>query len=918
MPSTSRKKQPAAGAGAALTPAQKGAATRKANREKREAAAAAVNSPEAGDEQDDSVHNEAPEPHSARGPRPRRVAASTAAKTGQGDEGSTRKRAASSAEPRGTDESAKKAPKQRKSDAAIASHNDPMEVDEDGRGQEGSPTDSHSPAVEQLQITRPWPSNARQDSPATQVNSVPPSEGPALTKAVPCGEARAGDEEDDEEEAAEDADAVESAVEGAHASDEAEGDEQWAGTEEPQDQDAPSKKTTKALARQFEQAARSRKKPSRFCTHLTAQTPIWARKGKGPALRRSNSPPPQGRHEDTRARAPPTRSVRETRWQDEHTPTLHTDQDQALERVQDNMGIMNIDVRDDGRSDAQPDRRRPAASRRRQRIESSGEDVPTKVNDTAIDDVDVVDDRERQRQLIRVQADSAPSKERDRAVDKARQGRPHPYDDERLYNRYSRAHGEFSATQPIQRQPGGRNSTEERPVRTHGRPYGGGDRFHESDQDGSKHGYGDQGSNGSRHDRHANHDYREYDRGDHHGRARERERGATRSQHTPRPQWNDAADILEIYDSTGSDDQHQHKPSTKRAAPTAMKKTTTVRVDARRTACESSKNEDKGEGTHGGDETDEGVEGESEDSQEDDGLPRDGQWLGSTKFNMGDKGRPMLAGQFERVANVISYTCATEVPKFVCFQDAFPLADDRIPLYRTALMKGARATKLRTIFARLESETAYVEKMAIIPEGRVSIFRGKVRDKAAAGVKMHYRFSSFPAHDFTGIISKLLENRRHIFPGDAVKRTIEEERPYCHSSIIYIIHESFFGGNPVKKFPVEYYPLSPRTKKRQLPKSMVALAATANEAALMAYRMGPTAVKIAFYGDTFDDVFSVHLATLDSIYDDDAEIYDGLMTYLYEQASGEASRAGPSSLSRRGEQIRPISIITANMAKRFK
>ncbi|KAI0055019.1 hypothetical protein BV25DRAFT_1843250 [Artomyces pyxidatus] len=924
MPPTSKKNQvPAAGAaGGALTPAQKAAATRKANREKKEAAAAAAaDSPEA-----------VQEPGSARATRPRRGAASTVARAGQEAEVGTRKRAASSAEPRGTEGSAKKAPKQHKSgdydlrrattpksprltcthpDVALASHNVPMEVDEPGGEEDDGAKDAYVPAGEQLQLSRPRPSTVRQSG--TRVHGVARDAAPAQAKTPHASAETEAGAQVEEEEAEEDADAEDVVVEEARASDEAEHDEQWAGTEDQQDEDAPSKKTTKALARQFEEA-----------------TPTWVRKGKGPApvASRTELLPPQGRNQDTQGNPSGARSDRAARHREIPPPISNLDNDQDLERSyrDDEHRSAQLDPSlQDGPPATQQGRRGAATSLRRGRVDSIGEDAPAKGDGALLHDVDDARRRERAYQSTRHQGNPGSYRERGRDVDRPTRSQARRGDDQSPHSQKDRA-----------RQQRGLDS------------YGGSRGFYEGDREGSKHLRSDQGFDRGRDDRHRDHDRRGSDRREHRARSPERDhdrvehaqpsikpRGATRRQHGHGQRWNDGEAILEI-DASG-DERPRHMYSNRRGGAHAYQSESDEEDDNnrphRRQQDHVHVKQERGQGGGGtrvrrrtratfvidsNDELEDGEDAESEDSQEEDDLPRDGQWPGRTKFNMGEKGRPTLAGQFTRVANVISYICATEVLKFVCFQDAFPLADDRVPLYRTALMKGARATKSRTIHARLESDSAYVEKMAIIPEGRVSIFRGKVRDKAAAGVKMHYRFSSFPAHDFTNIIGKLLEDRRHIFPGDAVKKTIEDGRPYCHSSLIYIIHESFFGGNPVKKFPVEYYPLSPRTKKRQLPKSMVALAATANEAALMAYRMGPTAVKIAFYGDTFDNVYSVHIATLDSILEDDEEIYDGLMTYLYEQVAGEGSTAGPSSSSRRGDQVRPISIITANMAKRFK
>ncbi|KAI0059398.1 hypothetical protein BV25DRAFT_1918433 [Artomyces pyxidatus] len=886
------------GAAAALTPAQKGAATRKANREKKEAEAAAahlrVNAGAA-------THGSNDDDEAGRSAQPRRAAASTTSAASQGEEveGGSRKRAASSAEPQPTIGSVKKAPKKRKSDAAISVNTTPMEDEEEpheNTSTHGGIIAAGAPALETVEFVRPRPTQAQQQANGTNTRS-----GIKEKENQNNGE---GDDDDDEN-------GERPLDEDGPASDEAERDEQWDGAEDALDDDNPasSKKTSKALARQFEQA-----------------TPIWKPKSKASSTQHAGSPTTQGRDESTRGVANLLDVEAPSRGQRTRTSSHEREDRNDIAGVQGDIERMNIDRDNGGRRRGQ---HRPTNSRRL-RVESEDDLEPLMAEHAAPREQLAKRPRgqngERDNSARRVSQThgDAPGEEREResrSSGRAHWGEHHSLDE----------HGHRDRHQVLDRPDDQERRRRGYPDRDHGQ------REH-IDTDLPRD-YRDHRS--KRDTPHPTEPQPGWDSDDH-NRPRpvhssvKQHAGSARNRHKGRQTWREPEDVYEIEDT--DDERARQRPTTKRAGKARRRHSVSdedsedIRPRSRPHERVRVKQEPGQDGRKGRvrrrtratfviDSNDELVEGaaedgESDNSQIDDGLPRDGQWPGRTKFNLGDHGRPTLGDQYDGVANVISYTCATEVPKFVCFQDAFPLADDRIPLFRAALMKGARALKSRVILARLESETSYVEKMAIIPEGRMSIFRGKVRDKAAAGVKMHYKFATFPAREFTVIIGKLLEDRRHIFPGDAVRKTIEEENPYCHPAILYIIHESFFGGNPVKKFPVEYYPVSPRTKKRQLPKSMVAFAATANEAALMAYRMGPTPVKIPFYGDTFDDVYSVHLATLDQIYKDDAEVFDGLMTYLYEQTSGEATAASGSS-SRRGEQVRPISIVTANIT-RFK
>ncbi|KAI0058290.1 hypothetical protein BV25DRAFT_1919490 [Artomyces pyxidatus] len=243
------------------------------------------------------------------------------------------------------------------------------------------------------------------------------------------------------------------------------------------------------------------------------------------------------------------------------------------------------------------------------------------------------------------------------------------------------------------------------------------------------------------------------------------------------------------------------------------------------------------------------------------------------------------------VQKAISITNKIEMPRFMCFDSAFPLADRRPFLLAAAVARSAKSIGPTADFIakRVESDDEYAAGISVIPEYRMSNFRGKVKDLADSGVKAGYKFSRFPDNKFSETIGKLLKEHSYIYPGNPLTEVYEEGRPYCHEAIIEVLRGVLFGAKPLVKFSRENF--LNKSGKPQMPQSLVALAATAEQAALKVYQLGETAVKIDFDSNIFETTFSVHMETLEELREEDEEVYQMIMEHLYEQASGASTRS---------------------------
>ncbi|KAI0057695.1 hypothetical protein BV25DRAFT_1841436 [Artomyces pyxidatus] len=263
------------------------------------------------------------------------------------------------------------------------------------------------------------------------------------------------------------------------------------------------------------------------------------------------------------------------------------------------------------------------------------------------------------------------------------------------------------------------------------------------------------------------------------------------------------------------------------------------------------------------------------------------------ELNIPTKTRMTIGGQPIPVRPVIRRANTYDMPRVICFDHAFPLADHKTSLLAEAVINAAKhlGPSAAIIHERLLSDDAYVLGMSIIPDFRMSNFRLKFKEFADASVKQMYSFAKFPDGQFCASIGKLLNDHSYVFPPKTSVLTFDVGRPYAHPAIIATLREILFGARPAVRFPRSYF--------------------VDQEAALKAYQLGEEATSINFHGNTFEGTFRVHMASLDRIRNDDPETYAGFTAWLYDEASGESS----TSLANSGQAV-PIAAISAAEARK--
>ncbi|KAI0043846.1 hypothetical protein FA95DRAFT_1574837 [Auriscalpium vulgare] len=291
-------------------------------------------------------------------------------------------------------------------------------------------------------------------------------------------------------------------------------------------------------------------------------------------------------------------------------------------------------------------------------------------------------------------------------------------------------------------------------------------------------------------------------------------------------------------------------------------------------------------------------------------------WPSWTNLKRVSGTRMALGDQTPEVKEVIQTAAADEVPYTLCFENAYPDEERRVELLRDGLIRTAEKQNKKDIAARLEKDEYYVKMMVKIPEARVSNYRKKFKDGAVDTVQYMYRLEKIPEEKYVQRLQKMLDPaaRLYVFPGkfdvsnygiymvdymlgtdsDALhgvlaqiaKMEVNTTRPFCHPAIINLIHKVCFGPRAIPRFPRSYYVAIAKNKdKPELPRPMVALAATAIEAGLTSFTLAPeVASKVDFNGDVFGKVYEFHHRRLRHLKKKKPHAYSALMSELYELA----------------------------------
>ncbi|KAI0037948.1 hypothetical protein FA95DRAFT_1613752 [Auriscalpium vulgare] len=193
--------------------------------------------------------------------------------------------------------------------------------------------------------------------------------------------------------------------------------------------------------------------------------------------------------------------------------------------------------------------------------------------------------------------------------------------------------------------------------------------------------------------------------------------------------------------------------------------------------------------------------------------------------------------------------------------------------------------------------------MAILPDARIPILWLNVKMTAADIVKSAYKLKDIPEAKYAKNMARVLEGGRkgrlYIFPGNIATMKFNTGLPFCHSAIIDVLEDRFFGADAKFRFPEALYVnISPEHNQPVIPPVMLAFVATTIDAGLQAYKLGPGgATKIIFTADKFKLVYQDHLRRLARLKARDPAAFWRMLARLYEEASSGTSHHDPNEFN---------------------
>ncbi|KAJ3017244.1 hypothetical protein NUW54_g632 [Trametes sanguinea] len=243
-------------------------------------------------------------------------------------------------------------------------------------------------------------------------------------------------------------------------------------------------------------------------------------------------------------------------------------------------------------------------------------------------------------------------------------------------------------------------------------------------------------------------------------------------------------------------------------------------------------------------------------------------------------GEILLKKQGKAVQEIIDYV-NEQVKYHVSFIDGFPDTGMKGTLSKKLLRKQAKKLGYDDIAGRLAADADYANKLARVPDNRISHLRTQVKKACASQVVSQYGLRPGDG----GRVQRWLDRRFYIFPGDVDKR-LEKNLPYEHPIFVEVIASCFFRGSDsiASKWASRFKSSDPgRPDEVEVPQAMVALVATAVHNALMEWRSGAYRA-LAFHGAVFEEQYRSHLEILEGIKARSLRTYHAMMHRLFTAA----------------------------------
>ncbi|KAF8262615.1 hypothetical protein EI94DRAFT_1704624 [Lactarius quietus] len=264
-------------------------------------------------------------------------------------------------------------------------------------------------------------------------------------------------------------------------------------------------------------------------------------------------------------------------------------------------------------------------------------------------------------------------------------------------------------------------------------------------------------------------------------------------------------------------------------------------------------------------------------------------WPAETNLVIPDSNRIKLKDQSEVIQETVTDSLAF-LRASIMLEHVFPGGLQTMTFIMHALVAGtAGHPNASALCSRILNDHIFLAKLATLPRGRISIFRGEVKERCAATVALLINVNNPPSLIADLVDKQINDNYNYIFPRRASNVNLLSapplrSQPYRSTVIISVLCALFFTGavpfvqRHAKHFPS--YQAAEGTANREVPKAMVAIVATGLYAALKEWSTGEYK-RYHFTANMYLDVYKGHLDTLDKIENQRKGTYHRMMSDIY-------------------------------------
>ncbi|KAJ7105606.1 hypothetical protein C8R44DRAFT_329878 [Mycena epipterygia] len=199
-------------------------------------------------------------------------------------------------------------------------------------------------------------------------------------------------------------------------------------------------------------------------------------------------------------------------------------------------------------------------------------------------------------------------------------------------------------------------------------------------------------------------------------------------------------------------------------------------------------------------------------------------------------------------------------------EDFYPTMITRVGFIRPKMIAAADIHPSTThVKQRLMVDPKFAAILAPIPLDRINIQRGDVKRCAVSIVISMYRLNDLTPAEIKARVEELLKDHRYIFPVDPITGQMQLSLPFHHGSIKLVIKDQMMSSTVFKNRNYDRLPARhpKHPTAREVADPMVAMGATAIYASLLELRMTGERQPIAFTEDAFEDIYRIHIKTLE-------------------------------------------------------